>query len=30
MAYPQELFTAFAFFGFTLSVIPLYWHLEGE
>ncbi|EIN05671.1 STE3-domain-containing protein [Punctularia strigosozonata HHB-11173 SS5] len=28
MAYPQELFTAFAFFGFTLSVIPLYWHLE--
>ena len=27
--YPVELYTVFSFIGFVLSVIPLYWHLEG-
>lgn len=29
MSYPNEIFSAFSFIGFLLSVIPLYWHLEG-
>lgn len=29
MTYPQQIFTAFSFMGFLVSVIPLPWHLEG-
>lgn len=28
MTYPQQIFSAFAFLGFLLAIIPLPWHLE--
>jgi hypothetical protein len=30
MAYPNAVFSTFSFIGFILSLIPLYWHLEGN
>ena len=30
MAYPNAVFSTFSFIGFILSLIPLYWHLEGD
>ena len=30
MAYPNAIFSTFSFIGFILSLIPLYWHLEGK
>ena len=30
MAYPNAVFSTFSFIGFILSLIPLYWHLEGK
>jgi hypothetical protein len=27
---PNELYSAFSFFGFVLCAIPFYWHFKGK